>query len=356
LFSWRWIFFLNLPLAALALIILFQHVPETRDEGMQGPPDIRGALLATFGLGAIVYGLISAGAIGFGHLQVILALFAGAAALVGFVMAEMWERAPMLPLHLFRSRTFSGTNLLTFFLYGALGGTLYFLPFNLQQVHGYTPLEAGLALLPFTLILFSLSRWAGGLINHYGAKLPLIVGPSVAGIGFLLFARTGLDGNYWTQYFPAVVVLGFGMVITISPLTTAMLGAVSQDHAGIASGVNNAVARTASLMAVAVFGIVVAGIFYSSVIPDLAALHLAPTVDQAIAGQVDKLAGIQVPTNLPPGVQTAIQGVIDNAFIKGFRAAMLLGSGLAFTSALIAAWLVEGRTDKTGESLRAQTR
>jgi EmrB/QacA subfamily drug resistance transporter len=351
LFSWRWIFFLNLPLASLALVILFQHVPETHDEGVQGPPDIRGSLLATFGLGAIVYGLINAGAIGFGHLEVILALVAGAASLVGFVLAEKWERAPMLPLHLFRSKTFSGTNLLTFFLYGALGGALYFLPFNLQQVHGYTPLEAGLALLPFTLILFSLSRWAGGLINRYGAKLPLIVGPLVAGIGFLLFARTGLDGNYWTQYFPAVVVLGLGMVITISPLTTAMLGSVSQDHAGIASGVNNAVARTASLMAVAVFGIVVAGIFYNALIPDMAALHLAPAVDQAVTGQVDKLAGMQVPTDLPPAVQTAIQIVIDNAFIKGFRTVMLLGAGLSFLSAVVAGWLVEGRDPKTSGAL-----
>jgi EmrB/QacA subfamily drug resistance transporter len=352
LFSWRWIFFLNLPLAAVAMIILLQHVPETRDEGMQGPPDIRGALLATVGLGAIVYGLITAGAIGFGHLQVILALVVGAAALVGFVLAEKWERAPMLPLHLFRSRTFSGANLLTFFLYGALGGALFFLPFNLQQVHGYTPLQAGMALLPFTLIMFSLSRWAGGLINRYGAKLPLIVGPSVAGIGFLLFARTGLDGNYWTQYFPAVVALGLGMVITVSPLTTAMLGAVSQDHAGIASGVNNAVARTAGLVAVAVFGIVVAGIFYSVIIPDLTALHLAPTVDQSMIGQVDKLAGIQIPRSVPAATQNAIQRAINSAFIQGFRAAMLLGAGLSFLSALVAGWLVEGKTAKSGGASR----
>jgi EmrB/QacA subfamily drug resistance transporter len=350
LFSWRWIFFLNLPLAAVALVVVFQHVPETRDEGMQGPPDIRGALLATFGLGGIVYGLITAGAIGFGHPEVILALVGGAAALVGFVLAEKWERAPMLPLHLFRSKTFSGTNLLTFFLYGALGGTLYFLPFNLQQVHGYSPLQAGLALLPFTVIMFSLSRWAGGLINRYGAKLPLIVGPSLAGIGFLLFARTGLDGNYWTQYFPAVVVLGLGMVITISPLTTAMLGSVSQDHAGIASGVNNAVARTASLVAVAVFGIVVAGIFYNVVISDLAALHLTRAVEQGMVAEIDKLAGIQIPAHLPPAVHKAIQGVIDSAFVQGFRAAMLLGAGLAFLSALVAGWLVEGRIAKTEAS------
>ena len=184
----------------------------------------------------------------------------------------------MLPLHLFSSRTFTGTNLLDPVPLRRSGGALFFLPFNLQQVHGYTPLQAGLSLLPFTLIMFALSRWAGGLVIRYGAKLPLIIGPTIAGLGFLLFARTGLSGNYWTEYFPAVVVLGLGMATTVSPLTTAMLGAVSQDHAGIASGVNNAVARTASLVAVAVFGIVVTQIFYGAATANLAGLHLDPAV------------------------------------------------------------------------------
>ena len=177
-FSWRWIFFLNLPLAAITLLLLFQHVPESRDEGAEGPPDTLGALLATVGLGALVFGLITAGADGFGQAQVILPLVIGIAALGGFILAQMRERHPMMPLFLFRSRTFRGTNLLTFFLYGALGGALYYLPFNLQKVHGYTPLQAGLSLLPFTIILSSLSRWAGGLINRYGAKLPLMIGPT----------------------------------------------------------------------------------------------------------------------------------------------------------------------------------
>jgi EmrB/QacA subfamily drug resistance transporter len=341
-FSWRWIFFLNLPLAALTLILLFQHVPESRDEGAVGPVDIRGAVLATVGLGALVFGLISAGADGFGHPQVLLPLGIGVLGLGGFILAQMREKYPMMPLHLFRSRTFSGTNLLTFFLYGALGGTLFFLPFNLQKVHGYTPLEAGLALLPFTIILSSLSRWAGGLINRYGAKLPLMVGPTLAGFGFLLFARTGLNGNYWTQYFPAVVVLGLGMTITVSPLTTAMLGAVSQDHAGIASGINNAVARTAGLVAIAVFGIIVAQIFYGALSQNLDALHLAPAVSSAIEAQRDRITGIQIPAGVGPATHGSLQLAVNDAFISGFRAAMLVGAGLAFASAVAAGLLVEG--------------
>jgi EmrB/QacA subfamily drug resistance transporter len=341
-FSWRWIFFLNLPLAAITLILLFQHVPESRDEATEGPVDIRGALLATVGLGALVYGLINAGADGFGHPEVLLPLVIGALGLGGFVLSQMRERYPMMPLYLFRSRTFSGTNLLTLFLYGALGGALYFLPFNLQKVHGYTPLEAGLSLLPFTIIVSSLSRWAGGLINRYGAKLPLMVGPTLAGFGFLLFARTGLNGNYWTQYFPAVVVLGLGMTVTVSPLTTAMLGAVSQDHAGVASGINNAVARTASLVAIAILGIVVAQIFYGALTQNLEALHLAPAVSSAMQTQRDRLTGIQIPAGVGSTTHGTLQLAVNDAFISGFRAAMLVGAAMSFASAIVAGWLVEG--------------
>ncbi len=341
-FSWRWIFFLNLPLAAITLLLLFQHVPESRDEGAEGPPDILGALLATVGLGALVFGLITAGADGFGQAQVILPLVIGIAALGGFILAQMRERHPMMPLFLFRSRTFRGTNLLTFFLYGALGGALYYLPFNLQKVHGYTPLQAGLSLLPFTIILSSLSRWAGGLINRYGAKLPLMIGPTLAGVGFLLFARTGINGSYWTQFFPAVVVLAFGMTITVSPLTTAMLGAVSQDHSGIASGINNAVARTAGLVAIAVFGIVVAQIFYGAFMQNLVMLHLAPAVQAEMEAQRNRLTGVQIPAGVSATTHAALQLAVNDAFISGFRAAMLVGAGLSFASAVAAGWLVEG--------------
>ncbi len=341
--SWRWIFFLNLPLAVVTLMITWRVVPESRDETVAGAIDSRGAALATFGLGGVVFGLISASFAGFGHANVLVPLLGGVALLVAFVVVEARVAQPMMPLDLFRNRTFSGTNLLTLLLYGALGGALYFVPFNLQQVQGYTPLQAGAALLPFTLIMFSLSRWAGGLINRYGNKLPLIVGPGIAGVGFLLFARPGIGGSYWVTFFPAVVVLALGMTITVAPLTTTVMGAVSQGRAGIASGINNAVARTASLVAIAALGIAVAAIFTAILQHQLDAIQMDAATRTAITQQSNKLASIQIPTTLAPALQHAIRRGVAAAFVVSFRVAMLIGAGLAFASAACAALLVAER-------------
>src|SRR5215208_5546469 len=254
--SWRAAFLINVPLAVIVLWIVFRHVPESRDPDAR-KLDIPGAVLATAGLGGVVFGLIESQSNGFGDPLVLVSLALGAGALVAFVLVERRVQEPMMPLTLFRSRNFSGANLLTLFLYAGLGGALYFLPFNLIQVHGYSATAAGSAFLPFVVLTFIMSRWAGGLVARYGAKLPLMIGPTVAAAGFLLFALPGTGGSYWTTFFPAVVVQGLGMALVIAPLTTTALNSVSGRHSGLASGVNNAVSRTASLLAIPVLGIFV---------------------------------------------------------------------------------------------------
>jgi EmrB/QacA subfamily drug resistance transporter len=345
--SWRWVFFINLPLAFITLWLIQVHVPESRDEESSGPLDLLGAALVTLGLGGIVFGLIEAGPRGLGD-SLVLATFAGGVVLLFlFVVVEARSPAPMMPLDVFRSRTFTGTNLLTLLLYGALGGSLYFLPFNLQQVQGYTPTEAGASFLPFTVIVFALSRWTGGLVHRYGAKLPLIVGPIVTGIGFLLFTIPGIGGSYWTTFFPAIVVMSFGMCLVIAPLTTAVMNAVSAHRSGVASGVNNAISRAAGLLAIAVLGLVVSSVFASSLDTRLTDLHVSPAIRTALDAQRAKLIGASLPAQATPPERAKLKHALEESFVDAFRAIMLLAAGMALLSALFSWWLIDGKVEST---------
>lgn len=338
--SWRAVFFINLPLALVVILISFRHVAENSGKE-SSHVDWLGAILAAVGLGALVFGLIESSQVGFNDRLVVLALATGVVVLILFLFVESRLSSPMLPLTLFRSRTFAGTNFLTFLLYAALGGTLFFLPLNLIQVQGYSPTAAGAVLLPFILIMSFLSRWAGGLVVRYGPKLPLVVGPVITAVGYLLFQMPGISGNYWTNFFPPAVVLGLGMAITVAPLTTTVMGSISQNRAGIASGVNNAVARTASLIAIAVFGVVMLRAFRTGLGHRLSSANLPPSVEQSLQTQSIKLAAIDIPENISPGMHQFIHRAIDESFVSGFRRVMLFGAALAMASAVTALFCIE---------------
>jgi len=249
--SWRWIFFINLPLAAMVLLVTARHVPESRDPAAAPGFDLSGALLVVAGLGALSWGLISAGAAGFGAPQLGL-LAAGVAALVGFVWVEARSRHPMLPLSLFRSRQFTAANATTLAVYAALSGMMFLLVIYLQQVAGYSALAAGAALIPVTALMLLFSARAGHLAEVIGPRWPMTVGPLVMAGGMLLLLRLSPDASYWTTVLPAMLVFGAGLTLTVAPLTATVLAGVPDRHSGVASAINNALSRGAGLIAVAV--------------------------------------------------------------------------------------------------------
>jgi MFS family permease len=247
----------------------------------------------------------------------------------------------MIPFSLFNSRVFAGANLITFFLYAAIGMFFFLFPMELIQVRGYSTSIAGAAMLPMILSMFLLSRWSGGLVHRYGAKLPLIIGPIVVASGFLLFAFLPATKGYWTTFFPASLLLGFGMAITVAPLTTAVMDSVAQDRAGTASGINNAVARVAGVLAIAIFGIVLIKVFSYFLDHSLATLPLAPNVRQAIRAKEIELAGLQLPT-LPDAQQMdAIREAVSSSFVSAFHVVLFCCAGLAGGSALISWCMID---------------
>jgi EmrB/QacA subfamily drug resistance transporter len=335
--SWRWVFFINVPMAAVVVLVCVLRVFETRDKGtMRARLDWIGALLATVGLGGVLFALIEWSRSG------TLARVAGAvgvATLAGFVVAEKRLSAPMLPFELFGSRNFTGANLLTFFLYSALGGVLFFFPLDLIQVQHYSATQAGGAVLPLILLISLLSRRSGGLVTRFGARRTLIVGPLIAAAGFALFAVPAMGKTYWTMFFPAVMVLGFGLAISVAPLTTVVMSAVPQARVGVGSGINNAVSRVASLLAVAVLGLVLSTTFNRALDSRLAALGVQGEARAAVDAQREKLAAIE-------SGDPEIRAAVAMAFFSGYRVVQLTAVALAALGALTSALLIQNRDIK----------
>ena len=341
--SWHWAFFINVPLAAVVIAIAILHVPESRSSEAR-QVDWLGAAMATFGLAGLVYGFLESAPLGWKHPRVVGSLISGAVCLVLFLIVEKRTAAPMVPLDVFSSRSFSGANLLTLFLYAALGVFFFLFPLNLIQIQKYSATATGAAALPMIVLMFLLSRWSGGLVTRYGPKTPLIVGPIIAAAGFLLFAVPSVNANYWTALFPAFLILGLGMAVSVAPLTTVVMSSVDQDRVGTASGINNAVARVAGVLAIAVLGVVMVAAFAHSLRESLIPLHLDAGIVHDLESNVAKLGGLDAPSNLDPEAKADIRNAIAQSFVFAFRIIMLLCAALAVASAWVAARMIPSRS------------
>lgn len=323
--SWRWVFFVNVPIAAVVVLLALLRVPESRTEGIGKRLDWAGAALATVGLCGITFALVEAP---HGGVAVKIAALTGLVGAISFLVVERRSPFPMVSPKLFHSREFTAANLITFFLYAAFGGMLFFLPIDLIQVQHYSATAAGLSLLPLILIIFFLSRWSGGLLVRYGSKVPLVVGTALSGMGFALFLRVGSGPSYWLTLFPGVVVLGLGMAISVAPLTTTVMNAVPTGEAGIASGVNNAVSRVAGLMAVAIFGLILSTSFNSQLDHQLLRLSLSPAQRLSVDKQRPRLAAAET-------ADPRVRASLDSAFSSGFRSVLLAATGCALAASLV---------------------
>lgn len=342
-YSWRWAFLINLPLAAAVLFLLLR-VPESRNPHARGL-DPAGATLATLGLGGVVFGLIESSRRGAGDPAVLGAVVAGLLATAAFVVVESKAPNPMLPLALFRSREFMAANLLTLFLYGAMSTVFFYLPLDLIQAQGYSPLGAGAAILPLIVILFMLSRWSGGLVARLGARKPLAVGPLVAALGFALLSLPSVGGAYARTFLPGMMVLGLGMALSVAPLTTTVMNAASENNAGVASGINNAVSRAAGLLSIAILGVLLARVFDRSLSHGLASLALDPAVRDQVLAQKGKLAALEPPPGMAPEAQLAIRRMAVASFAEGFRAVARTSAALAVLASACT-WLGIGRAGR----------
>jgi EmrB/QacA subfamily drug resistance transporter len=336
--SWRWVFLINLPFAAACVALILTVVPRsTRVAGGAGV-DTVGALLCALGLGGPVFALIEQPRLGWGSAAVAVPLIAGGALLAAFVLYEARAAHPMLPLGLFARRNFAVGNIETLAMYAGLSILFFFLVLFLQQVAGYTPLQSGLATLPTTLVMFALSRRFGGLADRFGPRLFMSLGPMIAGGGLLLLLRVGIHVDYLTQVLPGLLAFSVGLSMTVAPLTAAVLAGVDEHQAGIASGVNNAIARVAGLLGIAAIGAIVAAQFSASLDRHLATTTpLSPPARAAVAQAKRLTLGRPSVAGLPARQATVVLDAAEDASLQSFRLGIGIAGGLVLAGGVIGA-------------------
>ncbi|MCY3780147.1 MAG: MFS transporter [Chloroflexi bacterium] len=341
---WRLIFVINIPLSVAAILILVRYVPESFDEDAPKDLDISGTFLSTMALLLSGYFCIEGPRRGFTDPMVLLAGVSAIAILPAFIWIEGHSDHPMMPLNLFRSRTFTGANSLTLLLYGAMNTVLFFLPLSLIQVQGYTASAVGLALVPMTVFMVSFSLVMSRVIDRFGPRPPLITGPVVLGLACVLLAllepASGQD-QYWGTLFPPVCLFGIGMGITLSPLTTAVMASVDEHHAGMASGLNNTVSRSAQVLALAVMGGIALLFFKDALLSDPTVASLPDEARAFLEKESIKLAETSLPDGLGAQIESYLQDLIGNSFAASISVIMWIAAGMMFFCGLLAALVIE---------------
>jgi EmrB/QacA subfamily drug resistance transporter len=346
---WRYIFFINIPIGILALIILTKVVKEISDEDTKQSLDLTGAVAIALGLAAVTFGFLRIPAVGLGNWQVYTSLITGVLLLAAFIGIEKKSKSPMMPLQLFTNPTFSGANLLTFFLYAGLGAGMLFLGLNMVQVQGYSQLQSGLTFLPFTVLMVIMARFAGALADKHGPRLLLIAGPALAGTGLLILSfvkQTAGPSAYWTSFFPGIVVFGLGMSFTVAPLTTAVMGSVSDHFSGTASGVNNALTRIANVFANAILGALAVLFFTGALQGEVKNIKLRDKQKQEVINQSVNLGNAIVPDGLTGQIKFTIEKAYKTSFITAYGNIMRISAGLGFLGSLMAVLFIRNNAVK----------
>jgi EmrB/QacA subfamily drug resistance transporter len=326
--SWRWIFAINIPIVLITLVLVTRVMTTERPRPEGAKVDVVGALLCAFGLAGITYGLIEQPRSGWGSVGVWLPLVAGALMFAGFIVWEWRSRHPMLPLSLFKRRNFAIGNIETFSMYAGLGLLFFFLILYLQQVAGYSAIEAGTTTLPVTAIMFLFSTRFGALADRYGPRFFMGVGPLIAATGLALFLRVDADVNYVTDLLPGLIVFAIGLSMTVAPLTATVLADADESNAGIASGTNNAIARVASLIAIAAVGALVSSSFADSLRESIGPAAGRPAVSRAIDKAAQQPLARVVVTNGPPRVRAALERESLDASVDAFHTAIGIAATL----------------------------